>query len=262
VTVTGKGSLERLTNLLYLLDRDAYLHRVTTLDVRPEPAGREFSFTLRYATPVFDWKPPVDVAARKALPEKTTEPPALSDAGRADYDVISRRNIFKPYVPPRPVYTRRRREDTPRRQTYTPPRPPERREDPLDRMIVSALPSTGKAPEVHVQVPGAEEAKVYKVGERLPIGEIAMIDYRPMPMPNDPDVISKSRVIVRMGKDYRAVELSQPLSRWRALRPAQLPDELKPKPAPPKGQADQPKSEPDESNAEPAEATTQPDNQE
>ena len=256
VNVTGDGSLERLTNLLFLLSRDPYLHTVATLDVTPKDDGQDFSFSLRYASPVFDWKPPVRVPPRKPLPEEMTEPPALTHEDRPAYDVIARRNVFRPYIPPRVAAAAPPpRYEPPRRDIYRPPPPVEPRTDPLDRMVVSALPSTGTAPEVHVQVPGEPEARVFKLGEKLPIGEIALVDYRPMPSPDDPDKMSLSRVIVRMGKDYRAVELEQPLGKWRALRPSELPEQLRPQP---ETQPDTDKPDTDESTPEPAEATSRP----
>ena len=233
-TVSGTASLERLTNFLFLLNHDRYLHRITSLDVIPQKDRRTFTFKLRYVSPVFDRKPPVTIAARQAPTTQMTELASLSHPDRSPYDVIATRNIFQPYRPPRRVAPPRRR-GPPRRPE--PPRPPPvKAPDPLDSMIVSALPSSNGVPEVHVQVPGLDMAKVFKIGEKLPIGVIAMVDYRVIPMPGDPKQLSKSRVIVRQGKDYRAVEHKQPLSRWRALRPDELPDELKPQPARPSTQ--------------------------
>jgi hypothetical protein len=59
------------------------------------------------------------------------------------------------------------------------------------------------------------------------MGEIAMVDFRPMPRPGKPEEVSDSRMIVRIGKDYWAVELGQRLNERRVLRPAELPEELK-----------------------------------
>jgi hypothetical protein len=74
-----------------------------------------------------------------------------------------------------------------------------------------------------------ENAKTYKVGEDLMGGEIMMVDYRPMPMPGNPELVSNSRVIVRIGRDYFAVELGQLLDEKRKLQSDQLPTALKEK---------------------------------
>ena len=50
-----------------------------------------------------------------------------------------------------------------------------------------------------------------------------------MPDPAKPDEISLSRMIVKAGNDYWAVELDHPLGRRRVLKPNELPEELKTK---------------------------------
>lgn len=222
-------SLERITNLLFLLDRDPYLHRVSNVEVTPRDDMRSFDFSLRYTTPVFDRPRPVAVEPRKAPTTQMAEGPSLTHSGRTAYDVIHRRNLFRPYLPPRPV---------PREVVQRPPerRGPERQPpppptSPFDRLVVTGLPSRGDVAEVHLTTPGRDVEKVYKVGDKLPVGQVAMVDYRVLPHPEDPKRLSASRLILRIGKDYWRVELGQRIEQRRALRPSELPEQLKPKPA-------------------------------
>ncbi len=222
--------LERVTNFLYLLNRDRRLHRVTHLSILRQSGrpGRDrqgkVTFSLRYSTLVPDGNVPVQIAARTPA-TAPVELVSLNTPQRAAYDVIARRNIFKPYVrPPRQVRPR----TWPPRRPDTQPAP----ESPAhERLVVTGLPADKGIAEVHIATPGRDIKKVLKVGDRLPIGEIVMVDYRVLTMPGDPPTESQSRVILKIGQDYWAVERGWPLGRRRLLRPEELPDELKPKPA-------------------------------
>jgi len=221
-TIRARSSLERMIHFLYLLQQDPHLHRVTNLEIAPEADGRNFRYTLRYSSPVFDRAPPVPI------PPPTTQPvelASLNDPARAAYNVIQERNFFRPYVAP---VVARRPEPLP------PPQWPRRRQPPpaesyFDRLVVTGLPSRAGKPEVLLSVPGQDAPKVYKVGDKLPIGRIAMVDYRVLPMPDNPKILSSSRLILKIGKDYWAVEAGQRLGQRRILRPAELPPELRAK---------------------------------
>jgi len=227
-TFRGRSSLQRVTNLLYLLRRDPYLHRVSNLQITPEPRGGAFSFELRYVTPVFDRKLPIPLPARKTSTTQMAELASLNEPRRAEYDVVQKRNFFKPYVPPAAVVQRppRRRQGPPQRQPPDPP-PAPLPQSPYDGLVVTGLSSRGGQPEVCVGRPGQDVEKVYKVGDKLQIGQIAMVDYRVLPMPGKPDELSASRVILKIGKDYLAVEAGQRLGDRRVLRRKELPESLR-----------------------------------
>ena len=228
-TIQGRASLDRLTHLLFLLTRDGHLHRLSNLTIsQPQSGQREVPFSLRYSTLVLNQKLPkgLTVARRPAGPTTRTAKPNLNSPERAKYDVIARRHVFLPYVqlvrgpePPPPPPSR----------PETPPQP--RPVGPShDQLMVTGLPAFGMKREVHVAMPGRDIQKPLKVGDTLPVGKIAMVDYRLLPMPGKPKIMSTGRVILKIGRNYWAVELGQRLGERRILRARDLPDELKPKP--------------------------------
>jgi hypothetical protein len=229
-TIQGRASLERLTHLLFLLTRDGHLHRLSNLTIsQPQSGQREVPFALRYSTLVLHPKLPktVKVPPRPAGPTTKEAKPDLNSPERAKYDVIARRHIFLPYVqlvrapelPPRPP--------EPAPPEPVPPEPVGPRHD---QLVVTGLPAFGMKREVHVAMPGQDIEKPLKVGDRLPVGQIAMVDYRLLPMPGKPKIMSTGRVILKIGRNYWAVELGQTLGERRILRAKDLPDQLKPKP--------------------------------
>ncbi len=223
--------LDRMTNFLYLLRQDKHLHRIIDLSIAADRRDRrQVQFWLRYSTLVLDNRLPVeDISPRRVRPGGLWTEADLSGSKRAEYEVIARRHVFLPYV--RLV---RRVVPPPTPQASPPPPQPEApspQRSWYDDLQVVGLPAHSGIPEIHLASPGQDIKTVRKVGDRLPIGQIVMVDYRPMPMPGDPKKESQSRVILKLGKNYWAVEAGQPLHQRRVLRPDELPDELKPKPS-------------------------------
>jgi hypothetical protein len=66
----------------------------------------------------------------------------------------------------------------------------------------------------------------YKPGDELAGGKIVMIDYRKMPFPKKPVLLSQSRVILIIGEDYWAIERGNTLADIHKLAPGQLPEHL------------------------------------
>ena len=62
-----------------------------------------------------------------------------------------------------------------------------------------------------------------------------MIDYRPLPRADNPQMLSPSRVILKAGPDYWAVELGQKLTQKRRLKRDQLPEPIRSLPSSPPG---------------------------
>ncbi len=54
-----------------------------------------------------------------------------------------------------------------------------------------------------------------------------MIDYRELPKPEKPKLLSSSRVILKIGEDYWAVDLGQILTKKRRLEGQLVPQELR-----------------------------------
>ena len=69
----------------------------------------------------------------------------------------------------------------------------------------------------------SEKTMRYRVGDELGEGIVAMVDYRPLPMPGNESVKSFSRVILKIGTEFWAVERGQTLAQKRRLEPEQLP---------------------------------------
>ena len=73
--------------------------------------------------------------------------------------------------------------------------------------------------------------RTFKVGDDLEagkvVGTIVLVDRRDLPMPDDPEMLSPCRVILKCGEDYWAVELGQALMNKRLLKPSELPDVLR-----------------------------------
>ena len=81
-------------------------------------------------------------------------------------------------------------------------------------------------PEVHVRDLTNQKTFRYKLGDALADGTIAMVDYRPLPMPGNEGLKSFSRVILKVGTEYWAVERGQTLADKRRLSLEQLPESL------------------------------------
>lgn len=219
--VRDEGEIERVLDFLYLLSTEPYVHRIETLMLTPIPQSGQVKFQLRFAT--------LAVASPKGMKltygqfGEADRASDLASQGRKQYDVILKRDLFRPYkrhvaaAPPKP---------RPPRPDPTPPvKPPAPREQ---GRVVSLGKWAGK-PQVHVRNTTTNEVKRYSPGETLAGGKIVMIDYRPLPSGDKPMVLSPSRVILKVKSEYWAVELGQELSKKRRLSKADCPDELKEK---------------------------------
>jgi len=91
---------------------------------------------------------------------------------------------------------------------------------------VTDLSEWGSKQDVGVAGPTGQ-TKLYHPGDELAGGEIIMVDVRAMPMPGKPKIDSPSRVIIKTGKEYWAVELGQQLSQKRRLSGDELPPSLR-----------------------------------
>ena len=91
--------------------------------------------------------------------------------------------------------------------------------------IVSLSNWGGSEPEVLVFDSTAQKTLRFKPGDTWGGGVIAMVDYRMMPHPTK-QRNSESRVILRIGAEYWAIELGQTLAEKHKLSAAQLPEQL------------------------------------
>jgi hypothetical protein len=210
--VQGEGPLTNIVNLLFLLENSPYLHRVENVSVTTGEMVGRVKVRFRFLTLVLDPNPDVQ---RKALPDKF----ALDSAERHAYDDLIARDILRPYIkrpapPPKPATAPGSNGGTP-----APTAP-----GPESYKIVSLSEWEGQ-PEVAVLEPMAQKTRRFKMGDQLAGGTIVCIDYREMPMP-DSFALSESRVIVRIGNEFWAIERGKTLADKHKLEPEQLPREV------------------------------------
>ncbi|MCD6364272.1 MAG: hypothetical protein J7M14_00175 [Planctomycetes bacterium] len=213
--VSARGRLEHVVNFLYLLCEDPHLHRLSGLSLSTEDQGRQVQISARYITIVLDSQ-----ISGKSAEAKELKVPSLDDSRRKQYNAIVMRDLFRPYV-------KRRPRPGPPVVAKTPERPPPEAEPVERRLKVVSLSRLAKAPHVCIYNTRSGQVRYYKAGDKLLGGEIVKIDYRRMPRIDKPRILSGSRVIVKIGEVYWAVELGQMLADKHRLGGAQLPVELR-----------------------------------
>jgi hypothetical protein len=187
--------------------------------IAPERDRKSAKISFSYTTIVLERK--VD---KKLVPEgkELMKTASLADcASMKLYEGIGERNLFRPFVekrdPPKIVVSK------PPKNNRTRPRPPVSRDT---RLQVVSLACWGKGPEIWVKDTGRNRVERLKIGEPLAGGTISCVDYRNLPEPNRPENLSPSRVIIKIGGDYYAVELGWTLNRRYLVHKDRLPPEL------------------------------------
>ncbi|MCP5521393.1 MAG: hypothetical protein H7A46_07580 [Verrucomicrobiales bacterium] len=216
-TVQGEGALNRIVDLLYLLEADPRLHRIDGLVLSAGSKGDRVRARFRFMTLLLNPPPPPGDQA-------PLSPATLDGGDRGLYAGIVRRDLLRPYVP--------------RRETPSSPIPPDAGSPPaepsvsdpylnLDDLRVVSLSSWGNGPEVHVRDTRAERLQVLRPGDELGDVRIVAVDYRPMPMADRGGLLSYSRVILRSHEALFAVECGQTLGQKRALTTDELPPSMR-----------------------------------
>jgi hypothetical protein len=201
-------------NLIFVLQESPWLHRLEGLSVSPGDAPGQVKVRFSYLTLVLDPAPEVE---RKELAAKLN----LGSPERRLFDGLVARDILRPYIkrpPPPPVASA---SGSTRPGSGGPPAPP----GPETFRIVSLSEWQGQ-PEVHVRDLVNQKTLRYKPGDPLAGGTIVMVDYRALPMPGNSLVQSSSRVIVRIGEEFWAIDRGKTLAEKRKLAPSELPSEL------------------------------------
>lgn len=225
-SISLKGKLPNVVNLLYLLSKDSHLHRIDTVAISPlvnDPG--KVDLQLKYSTIVMDI--PKSSGLAPTTEEVTSRPVESLDAPeRARYDVIVARDIMRPYVarpkPPEPVVQHVDKPPEPVVEKPQAPKPP-----PDSRYRVAGLPTWFGTPAVNVRDNANGEIKTVKIGETLGEGKVVAVDYRLLPKRNDPKVFSDSRVIVDIGGNYWAVDIGDSLADKYMMKSLDLPPELR-----------------------------------
>jgi hypothetical protein len=200
--------MKNVVDLLFLLEEDSHLHRVESLNVRPQEDGA-VSVQFRYMSLVI--KKPLIAVERDGL-----EVPVIDGDARAIHDAIAERDIFRPYVkkdapPPPPL----------QRKPAAPPAGP----GPETFRVVSLSQWDGR-PEVLILDITSNKTKKYHVGDRLAGGVLVEVDYRPLPAPRKPGLKSLSRVIIGFDGTFWAIENGDSLADKYLLGSDRLPPGL------------------------------------
>lgn len=222
-----RGGLKNIIDFLYLLETEPHLHRLDQVSITPVPKNNEVDLQVRYVTPVMDLKP----EEKMVTDQLPTTAPAMLDAGTRElYEPIAIRDLMRPYIqriptppPPTPGAS------VSSRQPPTPPTPVPTPASP-SRFRIVGLPDWTDHQEVFVTDSATRQIRSYKAGDTLGGGVIACVDYRPMPSKANPELLSPSRVILKVGPDYFAVELGENLTDKRRLSNGMLPEHIRPGP--------------------------------
>lgn len=210
--VRGEGPLGQVVNLVFLLDRATPVHRLDGLTLSAGDAPGKVRVSFRYLTLVPAPSPDVE---RTELESKFN---AESPERRA-YDPLVARDILRPYL--------RRPPPTPPPGQPAPPvaPPPPGSPGPETFRVVSLSEWAGEQ-EIHVRDLTAQKTTLHRIGDPLAGGVIVQVDYRPMPMPGREWVQSSSRVILRIGSEYWAIERGGTFADRHKLKPEELPPGL------------------------------------
>lgn len=195
-----EGPEARLETFMARLQRDPYLRLAADPVEADAAAPNEGRIEFQVAAHATRYNA-VELAAKPA------------DQARGQYALISERDLFRPYIKKPPP----------------PPQPQEVAAAPVNRpaqLKVVGLPTWKGKPTVVVRDAAAGATQTYAVGDKLIGGEIVMVDYRPLPDPRKPQLLSSSRVIVRLGREHWAIEIGGTLADKRKLQGTQLPEEL------------------------------------
>lgn len=213
--VQGDGGLADVIDLIFSLQSAPYLQRIEGVTVSNGDVPGLVRVRFRYLTLVMDPAPEVQ---RKELVAKYT----LESPERHIFDGIVSRDVLRPYIkrpPPPPAGPGTAPGSG---IATTKPGVPS---GPESFRIVSLSEWMGQ-PEIHVRDLTQQKTQRYKPGDQLAGGTIVCVDYRPLPMPGNELLRSDSRVIVKVGADYFAIERGKTLADKRRLTLSQLPSEL------------------------------------
>lgn len=211
--VQGDGSLADVIDLLFLLRASPYVNRLESVALSAGDAPGMVRVRFRYLTVVLNPAPVFDPI--ELTPKFTLESPE-----RQLYAGLVARDILRPYIkrPPPPPAPPSSPGSLGHPAPGTPPGP--------ETFKIVSLSEWQGQPEVHVLDLTTQRTFRYKAGDALAGGKVVMVDYRPMPMPGREIVQSESRVILRFGDEYWAIERGRTLADKRKLSPQQLPAEL------------------------------------
>lgn len=205
-SIQGKGSLDKIINLVFLLQNSPHVHRVETVTLTSYEKPGEIKVRLLYLTLVVDPAPEFDPIELK--PKFTLESPE-----RLAYNTILDRDLLRPYIKAAPAAPKRGGEPAPSSAPAGP-----------EALKVVSLSEWEGQPEVHIRDINKNETLRYRPGDKLKDNsEVVAVDYRALPLPRNPLLLSHSRVILKVGEEFWAVERGQSLAEKRKLQPQEWP---------------------------------------
>jgi len=207
-SIQGKGDLNRIVNLLFLLETSPHVHRIEGVTLSASEKAGEVKARFLYLTLVVEPAPEFDTVEIK---RKLT----LESPERFAYSPIVQRDILRPYIKAPPAQASEPGAEDPTR----PPGP--------ESLRVVSLSEWNGQPEVHIRDLVHQKTLRFLPGDKLNDSEIVTIDYRPLPSPRNPILTSDSRVILKIGTEFWAVERGQTLAEKRKLEPSQLPGSVR-----------------------------------
>ena len=207
-SVQGEGPLAQMLDLLFVLEQTPQAHRLEGLVISVGDRPGRVKARFRYLTLVVDVL--LDVP-KKEFPPRC----ALDSPQRHYYDAIVQRDLLRPYVP--------RAEGAASAVASADPNLENARPEMLK--IVSLSEWQGVS-EVHLCNLANMSLARFKPGDEFLGGQIVAVDYRALPLPGKPELQSYSRVIVRIGSEYWAVEQGQTLADKYRMSAEQLPPGL------------------------------------
>jgi hypothetical protein len=241
-SVVARGRLDQVVNFLYLLQEQPQPHLVQGLKIEPQRGSMIVQLSFQYQTPLpkalaYEKKKslkdvklagyaPLDIEAISFQPPQTAG--QLNSPQRALYDVIANRDPLRRYQPaPRVVrQDPPPRKDPPARREDPPQQPPPSSPSPSSRYKLTGLSAFGGQPRILIEDLGSPEKTVLKVGDSFDGGKIVMVDYRLLPDPENPSLKTFSRIILKKGPDYWALESGDTFDKKRLLKDEQLPPGL------------------------------------
>ena len=209
--VSGAGSLKKVTDLLFLLQNDLHIKRIENIALSPISGTTNVRVNFQFISLVIGTKYG-SFKSTNTLPDK----PIIKSKSRDLYTGITKRALFLPYQKkaPRPPTQKKK----PKSNRVPPPGP--------ETYKVVSLSQWKGQQEIMIFNTIKNETKSYKLGDSLAGGKIVMIDYRQIPFPKKPDLLSQSRVILSIKNNYWAIERGNTMADIYKLTLEQLPQKL------------------------------------
>jgi len=187
--------------------------RVENITLLPVGGAAEVRIDFQFLSLVVG---PTRLAKLEQLKTREVRGETLLSEERPLFAAITKRAFFLPYqkkpdpplAPPKPT------------PPSVPPPP-----GPETYKIVSLSEWKGQQ-EIMVLNSNQNKTANYKLGDDLAGGKIVMVDYRKMPFPKKPALLSQSRVILAIGEEFWAIERGNTLADKHKLVTEQLPEKL------------------------------------